>query len=120
MIKNIKILVSLTLIFFIGSVGSLFSLELSNKFLYIVIPSVVEKKLTIELIFQGNEDGLTEIEIPISWTGKPFEEIVNLEFSSITGKLEADTSSSDSIIIFHNPYEEIKIKYDVMNLTLLC
>lgn len=109
-----RIIVFIFISFFLTTSG--FSLEASNKFFYNIKPVVSEKKLTVELIFQGNEDGLTEIEIPISWTGKPFEEIVNLEFSSITGKLEADITS-DSIIISHRPCEEIKVKYDVVNLS---
>ncbi len=107
----------LTILFWIGSFVNLFSSEIANELHYVVKPVVEEKSLKIELIFQGNDDGLTEIEIPISWTGKPFEEIVNLEFFSKEKKLEVDnTSSLDSIIIFHKPCEEIKIKYDVINL----
>lgn len=90
--------------------------EESNEIFYSIAPVTFEKKLTIELIFQGNRDGLTELEIPVSWTGKPFEEITNLEVSSKTNKLEVE-SSLDSIIIFHEPHEEIRIKYDVANLS---
>lgn len=107
----------LTFLFWICSFINLFSSEISNKLQYIIQPVVEEKSLKIELIFQGNEEGFTEIEIPISWTGKPFEEIVNIEFFSQEKKLEVDNASSPhSIFIFHQPCEEIKIKYDVINL----
>lgn len=85
-------LIYLNFLFWVGSFVNLFSSETSKELHYVVKSVVEEKSLKIELMFQGNENGLTEIEIPISWTGKPFEEIVNLEFFAKERKLEVDNT----------------------------
>ncbi len=82
-----------TLFILIASLKTLCFAECYNEIKYTIdlVPS--EKKLEITMAFQGDESGITEIELPISWTGQPFEEIVNLRCYSDTGDLTTDTTS---------------------------
>lgn len=113
----LRYLILISSIFIITS-NSLFSEENLNEIQYTITPLFEEKKLEIELVFQGNDRNYTEIEIPISWTGQPFEEIVNLTFSSKEEKLTVDYHSSpNSIRIFHKPYEQITVRYNVIQLS---
>jgi predicted metalloprotease with PDZ domain len=99
---------SLFILFLFYAVSASAEAPLSLK--YTIHPLAQESVVT--LAFQSGKETTTEIWIPLSYKGESLEEIRDIECSSHGCMLDTIREKA-TIKIFHDPYEEITIKYCV-------
>lgn len=88
-----------------------FTLCASPVELHYTFQSIDEKQLQVILSFQGNSEGCTEIEFPLSWTGHPFQEITNLTCLSNDCPMDVEKISDQSLKIIHEPGAQLELQY---------
>lgn len=104
-------------IFFLFILANCCSLFGGEGLEYSISPQMVDGKQTllVNLKFQGNHSGETEIVLPSSWAGQNelYAEIHQLESLSEQYSIE-ETEQPQLKIIHHLPHEMIEIRYQVV------